>query len=246
MKPLSIIIPSLNEQDYLPTLLDSIIDQDYVGTYEVIVVDGGSSDKTSDVVSAYKKRLPMLSFYAYDKGISRQRNYGAKKAKYDALIFLDADMKLSKHALKNIAERVASKEDFIAIPFMSTYAGKPVDYFFVAMTYIYSICVQWTNPITTGMCIITTKQVHDRIGGFNERLTYAEDIDYGLRAYRSGSRYHIFFSVFMKTSARRLDQLGRMRVARTWLRWYRARAKHGAVIDESNSDYDFGEFKKNR
>jgi glycosyltransferase involved in cell wall biosynthesis len=245
MKPLSIIIPTLNEQDFLPILLDSIIDQDYAGTYEVIVVDGGSDDKTSDIVSTYKERLPVLSFYAYDKGISRQRNYGAKKAKYSTLVFLDADMKLAEHALVNIARQVASKDNFVAIPFISTYAGKFIDYFFVVMSYFYFLCVQHTNPITSGMCIITTKQVHDRIGGFNERLTHAEDIDYGLRAHRSGSRHYIFFSVMTRTSARRLDQLGRMHVALTWLKWYRNTVKHGALIDENITHYDFGKFKKN-
>jgi glycosyltransferase involved in cell wall biosynthesis len=244
MKPLSIIIPTLNEQDFLPILLDSIIDQDYAGTYEVIVVDGGSDDRTSDIVSTYIERLPVLSFYSYDKGISRQRNYGAKKAKYSTLVFLDADMKLAEHALANIDRQAATKDNFVAIPFISTYAGKFIDYFFVIMSYFYFVCVQRTNPITSGMCIITTKQVHDRIGGFNERLTHAEDIDYGLRAHRSGSRHYIFFSVMTRTSARRLDQLGRMHVARTWLKWYRNTVKHGALIDEDITHYNFGKFKK--
>jgi glycosyltransferase involved in cell wall biosynthesis len=46
LKDLSIIIPTLNEEEYLPALLESIFNQEYNYNFEVIIVDGHSDDKT--------------------------------------------------------------------------------------------------------------------------------------------------------------------------------------------------------
>lgn len=245
MKPISIIVPALNEQDYLPTLLQSFIDQDYEGKYELIVVDGGSSDKTLEVVKEYQKFLPMLSVYKSKRGISRQRNYGAKKARFDNLIFLDADMKMPKKALGKIEKHFQEKTDFTAVPILFPYDWKFVDIILGTIGYLNFVMVRRKHPVLVGMCLITTKQVHERIGGFNEEAVVAEDVDYGLRAHESGARYHIFFNVFIRGSARRFDKTGRLKVAMTWKKWYEQVVETGAITDSDQYDYEFGKFKKN-
>ena len=83
---LSIIIPTLNEEKYLPRLLDSIRQQDF-SDYEIIVSDGFSEDNTAKIAVAAgallvqdKKRSP-----------ARQRNAGAAAAHGETILFLDAD-----------------------------------------------------------------------------------------------------------------------------------------------------------
>jgi glycosyltransferase involved in cell wall biosynthesis len=244
MNPISIIIPALNEQDYLPILLQSFIDQNYGGKYELIVVDGGSSDKTVEVVKNYQKFLPMLSVYESRKGISRQRNYGAKKARYDNLVFLDADMKVPKKALSKIEKHFQNKSNFTAVPILFPYDGKFVDIILGAIGYLVFIMVSRKHPVLAGMCIITTKQVHNRIDGFNEQAVVAEDVDYGLRAHESRARYYIFFNVLIRGSARRFDKTGRLKVAMTWKRWYKQTVDTGAITESDQYDYEFGKFKK--
>ena len=94
----SIIISTLNCADKLPHALHSIAAQDYVGSYEVIVIDGGSSDRTLDVVSEYSFLIshfvsePDLGIYdAWNKGITVSRG--------EWILFLGSDDKLLENTL---------------------------------------------------------------------------------------------------------------------------------------------------
>ncbi|HMI09127.1 MAG TPA: glycosyltransferase [Candidatus Saccharimonadales bacterium] len=244
MKPISIIIPTLNEEHYLPRLLRSFVNQDFKGIYEVLVIDGHSTDKTAEVVKEYQKILPTLSIYQCDTGISKQRNYGAKKAKYDSLIFLDGDMELPKKTLLKLERHFQTKDNFIAIPALFPYDWKFVDIFLFILSTLYFVVVRYKNPILTGMCIITTKQVHNHMGGFNEKAIIAEDIEYGLRAHKNGARYYMLFGTLVRGSARRLNKTGRIKLGITWHKWYVETIKHGVITDVNKFNYEFGKFKK--
>lgn len=113
-KPLvSIIIPAYNEEKVIRRLLFSIKDQDY-RNFEVIIVDDASSDRTFEVAKKYTKKI----FKRKHAERSVQRNFGAKKAKGNYLLFLDADMELTKEVLNecvSVAEK-SPKIGAIVIP----------------------------------------------------------------------------------------------------------------------------------
>jgi glycosyltransferase involved in cell wall biosynthesis len=243
MSEISIIIPTLNEEAYLPILLVSIVEQDYDGKFEVIIVDGGSTDNTLQVAKKFQSKLPNLFVYSYKKGTSRQRNHGAKKALYDNLVFLDADMKLNKGTLRKLSTHFDVKDNFTATPILFPYNPKWVDYLLGIAGYAVFLLNRYRHPITSGMCIITTKSVHSKIDGFNESVSMGEDIDYGLRAHKSGATHYIFFDIIVRGSPRRLNKMGRLKVARTWSNWYNYNIKNGPILDGSNYDYEFGKFK---
>lgn len=91
---MSIIIPTLNEEKFLPRLLDSIKKQDSKD-YEIIVADAGSKDATVEIAKKYRCKIVQGGLPA--KG----RNEGAKIAQGDLLLFLDADVQLPSDFLKN-------------------------------------------------------------------------------------------------------------------------------------------------
>ena len=95
----SIIIPTLNEEKFIPKLL---LDLSYQKdkNFEIIIVDGNSSDKTKEVVLKFKTQLP-INFFTVDKrNVSYQRNLGTKKASGRYLIFLDADSGVRSNFIK--------------------------------------------------------------------------------------------------------------------------------------------------
>ncbi len=99
----SIIIPAKNEEKYLPRLLESIKKQT-TQPYEIIVADAGSTDRTVEVAKKYgakviKGGIPQVG-----------RNNGAKQAKTDIIVFLDADVILpDSNVLKALCNFMAQK-----------------------------------------------------------------------------------------------------------------------------------------
>ena len=98
----SVIIPTYNRRKWLGEILASIALQTLpFNQFEVIVVDDGSSDTTSDIVQqVYPFRLRY--FYQSNQGDAAARNLGAKQSQADILVFLDDDMILEKDFLANM------------------------------------------------------------------------------------------------------------------------------------------------
>lgn len=86
---ISVVIPVLNEEKSLGTLLRQLSEIDLIT--EIIVVDGGSTDKTLRIAAEYKKVRIMETL----KGRAVQMNTGAERASSEYLLFLHADSKLS-------------------------------------------------------------------------------------------------------------------------------------------------------
>ena len=238
---LSIIIPALNEEKYLPLLLASFTEQKFQGKWEIIVVDGKSTDRTKEVANSYKRELPNLTVISSERGVSTQRNVGAEKAKYNYLVFIDADTVVPPNFLTKVARKINPREKyFVGMPLILPLKGTIVDYAMVYIAYNFFLLVGKFKPLVTGMCLITTKANHTRINGFNERLMYAEDMDYGLRSRKSGAGYHMYATVRIFASVRRGRKMGRRNLGKVWFSWYIQLIRKGYIENQSVHDYPYG------
>ncbi|KRQ06485.1 glycosyltransferase [Bradyrhizobium manausense] len=95
----SVVIPAKNAAAYIGEAIESALMQDGVG--EIIVVDDGSTDGTDAIVRAIRE--PRLRLMRNDaSGVSAARNLGARNARGDWLLFLDADDRLRPDAVKTL------------------------------------------------------------------------------------------------------------------------------------------------
>lgn len=230
---LSVVIPTLNEEKYLPRLLNSLKAQTFQG-FEVIVADAGSKDKTVTMAKEYGCRVTLGG--RPGKG----RNRGAKLARGDLILFLDADVVLPR---KDFLEEVLGefkKRGLDIAGFLLTPQTKKMADFFILETYNhFSKMTQFFSPHTAGG-ILVKKAIHQKINGFNQKIKVAEDHDYVKRAGKEG-KFRLLKSVKLPFSMRRYDREGRFRLVTKCL----LIEGHRVFFGEIRSDlfnYRFGDY----
>src|SRR4030042_3406571 len=109
----SVIVPTLNEEGKIARCLESIVSQDYKNI-KLFVIDNFSKDKTLVIARKYTK-------FVFQKGNERsaQRNFGAQKSHGKWLLFIDADMRLTKKCLKEAIRKAQKGKFIIAFPEVS-------------------------------------------------------------------------------------------------------------------------------
>jgi glycosyltransferase involved in cell wall biosynthesis len=207
---LSIIIPTKNEEEYLPKLLESIKKQTFTD-YEIIVSDNGSKDKTKEIAKKYgckivKGGLP-----------GRARNKGAKVARGSVLLFLDSDTELRmKDFLENNLKEFEKRKLDMAAPFIYL-DGKELDKIFFDFWNKLTKLLQYSlTPVAGGWCIFIKKELHNAIDGFDEKIILGEDSDYAQRAVMHKLlkvKFRTLKGARIQVSTRRLEKEGHLKVA---------------------------------
>ena len=211
LPPVSIIVPTLNEEKYIGSLLASLAAQTN-RNFEVVVVDGQSQDKTVWVASQFKKLLPRLSILkAPQSSVSLQRNIGAQKSLFELLLFLDADVILDPTFIDLALGEFQRKKADLATSSSIFINGNSVDYL---TSKIMNASIDLTKgfyPLSYGSTIFAKKEFHQKIGGFDQNMKFYEDSDYCQRAAKAGAHFELLKSSFPYTSARRFVHNGRLR-----------------------------------
>lgn len=230
---ISIIIPTLNEEKYLPKLLKSIKEQEFTD-YEVIIADANSTDKTLEIAQEYGAKVIPGGMPAVG------RNKGAKIAQGDFLFFLDSDVILPKHFLSHALTEMRLRGVNLAscefLPLSNLLLDKII-HKFGSLSMKLS---QFSVPHAPGFCFLITKDLFDRVGGFDETITIAEDHDLVKRASKI-SPFRVLTSTYIKVSVRRLDKEGRLKLLKKYMQVEMYRIFKGELRD-NRVEYEFGKF----
>ncbi len=105
---ISVVTVSLNQADYIAESLDSILDQNYPNL-EFIVIDGGSTDGTVEILNRYRERITKLVIEP-DKGQSDALNKGFRMATGDVMTWLCSDDLLAMNSLFHIGHTFATNQ----------------------------------------------------------------------------------------------------------------------------------------
>jgi glycosyltransferase involved in cell wall biosynthesis len=229
---LSIIIPTYNEEKYLPKLLESIKKQDF-NDYEIIVADNKSKDKTREVAKRYGCKI-------VDGGMpGHGRNKGANAAKGDYLLFLDSDVVLPEGFLRENFSYFLNKKLVCAIAWSKPISDKAIDkVLFFSVNSLLNL-IKHFKPHGCGFCIFTLKNVFDDIGGFDESIRVGEDVDFMVKTKKYG-KFDVIKKKNIYVSVRRLNKEGRMNYALKLFKttFYDFIGKK--IRDERDIEYKFG------
>ncbi|MEA3453046.1 MAG: glycosyltransferase [Patescibacteria group bacterium] len=203
---ISIIVPTLNEEKYLPRLLKSIEKQKFDGDLEIIVADANSKDRTKEIAQEFGCNIVRGGLAA--KG----RNEGAKAAKGELLFFVDADILLPKGFLKNVLEKFKKNSlDMATFLIFPDKKRTSCILFFKVFNFITRII-----PLAFMGTILIKRDVHKRINGFDEEIKLAEDHDYLWRARHFGKHKRIK-DARIYGSIRRFEKDGMARTSAIYL-----------------------------
>jgi glycosyltransferase involved in cell wall biosynthesis len=207
MEPfISIVIPTYNEENFLPRLLRSIKKQKYKNK-EVIVADAKSTDKTRELAEG-------LGAKVIEGGkVARGRNNGAEKSKGEIILFLDADVVLPEPSFLNrVISEFEKRKLSVATCLPYPLSDKKIDHAFHRVYNAYTKMLEALMPHAPGFCIMVRREVHEKIGGFDEAITLAEDHEYSQRAVRHG-KFGLLRSSKIPVSIRRFERDGRLKIA---------------------------------
>ncbi len=229
---LSIIIPTFNEESYLPPLLESIKRQDFQD-YEIIVADAGSQDRTREIAQEWDCRVVEGGMPAAG------RNRGAESAQGDYLLFLDSDVILTRDYLDLCIDEFEQRELGIAITQIAPISDSFLNKITHDFANFFMKRVENIKPHGAGCYgIITTKQLHLDVEGFDEDLDFGEDTDY-IERIGEISQFKVLRSPKLLVSTRRLQEEGLRNVAFKYAKstFYQFRGKQ---ISAEDLDYTFG------
>ncbi|EKD99852.1 MAG: teichoic acid biosynthesis related protein [uncultured bacterium] len=209
----SIIIPALNEEKYLPKLLDDLINQTFQ-SFEVTIVDGHSDDQTFKKASEYVNKIPSLKVTSSTRrNVSIQRNMGAKLSRGEYLIFSDADNRLPKYFLEGLHYQLIYKptDAFTCwvLPETNNQKDKTIA---TSLNLLLEASLLTKNPTGLGAMIGCKNSVFKKTTGFDPKIGFAEDTDFVRRVYKNGHSFRVIHDPRFIVSLRRYHAHGTIKV----------------------------------
>ncbi|MFK7748794.1 MAG: TIGR04283 family arsenosugar biosynthesis glycosyltransferase [Kordia sp.] len=233
MSKLSIVIPIFNEVNNIVSLLKTLLERTKHKHHEILLIDGGSTDDTVNVVSNYistfnrtqnenrkrcvdqlfgnEKHAMYIQLFQSEKGRAKQMNFGAQKATGSILYFLHADTFPPKHFDEFILKKINAghQAGCFRMRFNSYHPLLLVSQFFTRFNY------SWCRGGDQSLFIETS--LFQSLAGFDENYIIYEDCEFIHRLYEKNEFTIIPKSV--QTSARKYREQG------TWKLQY-----HFAII----------------
>jgi glycosyltransferase involved in cell wall biosynthesis len=185
----STIIPTYNRANLITEALDSVLAQTFPNV-EVIVVDDGSTDATSEVLARYGGRIRVI--YQRNAGPAAARNRGIAAANGEFIAFLDSDdlwlpEKLERQV--NLLERLGNGVPCCLSNIRLSYENRELTSFEIAWLNPAINEGVWRNPdevlatrfVLFNQGVVVRHDVLEEMGGFDERFWLLEDYDLALR-----------------------------------------------------------------
>ncbi len=215
---ITVVIPTLNEEAVLPRTLSQAAS---LGFDELIVVDGGSHDRTREIVQAFasapaislqrsilspqSSALSPVSLLTAPPGRANQMNAGAAASEGTVLLFLHADTSLPSDA-RQAVERALEDPACVGGRFDVRFERDSGPGWLISR--MMNLRSRWTGIATGDQAIFVRRSLFEQLGGYSD-LPIMEDVDFSRRLKRTGRLSALRSKVI--TSYRRWDTRGPLR-----------------------------------
>lgn len=213
----SIIIPTLNEEKFLPSLLEDLSNQTFAKElFEVIHVDGKSEDQTVKEAQKFADKINLTTITAQKRNVAFQRNLGGENAKGKWLIFMDADDRLPAYFLDGVKYQLAKNPETDI--FTTWSEPKNITSLEGSITRILNLGIELYNssgkPSAFG-AMIGVKKVHFNHIQFDETQKFMEDTFFVQSVCDNGGNFKIFKEPRYVFSLRRFEKEGTLKFVST-------------------------------
>jgi glycosyltransferase involved in cell wall biosynthesis len=194
----SIVLTTYNSQVIIEQVLRAIVSQNFpLGKVELIIVDGGSKDKTLELIRSFLKENAYLFhdvkviIHNKNYGVSKARNDGMKMSRGRYILILDHDVVMGRDVLKSLVEylEISPKNVGVAKPSFHTVKGRLLDMYYERILKNKVVKVD-----TIADCALIKREVIEHVGYYDETLgpphTICEEREYGARVEAKGYEIH--------------------------------------------------------
>jgi glycosyltransferase involved in cell wall biosynthesis len=195
----SVIIPLYNKEKFVENAVNSILQQTF-SDFEIIIVEDCSIDKSLEVVSKIQSEKIKIIYHDKNKGLSAARNTGIKNSNAKYITFLDADDNWKPNYLAKINSLIQQfpEAKLWATNYEELYPNNLIlrpknnsaylendviipDFFQISLA----------QPLYCSCSLCVEKSVFEKVGLYDEKITFGEDIDFNIRA---NSSYKLAYS----------------------------------------------------
>lgn len=186
---ISIIATVLNEEKYLKTFLDSLFGQS-LRPDEVVISDGGSTDKTLEILSQYavtESRLKIVKATA--SNISAGRNKAIAAASSEIIAVTDAGARVAKNWLEQLVVGLNSDKD-VAAGFFAPIASSIFEKSLASVTVPVPMEIDPEKFLPSSRSVAFFKKAWQEVKGYPEWLPICEDLVFDLKLKKAGYRFN--------------------------------------------------------
>ncbi len=203
MSKISVIIPCFNEEEYIATCLDSLLDSDYDKLkMEILVVDGMSSDKTREIVKYYTEKHSYIKLLDNpDKIVPKAMNFAISQASGEYIIRLDAHSKFPKdYFSKLIYYSQKLNADNVGVVVITDVKNKNkksnsikevLSHRFGVGNSDFRIGIDSIKEVDTVPFGCYKKDIFEKYGYYDERLIRNQDIEFNKRIINAGGKIYL-------------------------------------------------------
>lgn len=208
----TIVVPTLDEEKFLPDLLNNLSDQTY-DNFEVIHVDGNSDDNTVEEAKKFADKINLRQFSTEVRDASYQRNLGGKEAKGEWIIFVDADSQFDKDFLEILKKQITKYEQrykgidtFTCVTVLKEHEKKVLKYQTISKTINSNlVSTSKTNfPCVLG-AMLGVRSSWFKVVKFDEDAKFSEDRFLVRDLIANGAKYRLLTKPVYYYSMRRFE-----------------------------------------